>query len=118
VKEMPVPGGCWIAHAITRLVEEAPAFCVFNGIRLEAEVGVTEDSVWEQWTTKTQKRAKENEEKEAAEKAKRSANWIWAIRRNERLRVLQRIRELSHLSIDQIIQRIEKEKVSDDAPDT
>jgi hypothetical protein len=48
MKEMEVGAGERVDRAIARLVTQAPAFCVFNGAKLEALKGATEDDVWAQ----------------------------------------------------------------------
>lgn len=50
MKEIEVEAGEWIGSAVRRLVASAPAFCVFNNVRLEARPGESADDVWRQWT--------------------------------------------------------------------
>src|ERR1039458_4392076 len=45
MKEMPVDAGRNIGAVLRQLLKEAPAFCIFNDIRIEAHEGETLDQV-------------------------------------------------------------------------
>ncbi len=117
MKELRVEGGNWIDSVITRLVAEAPAWCVFNDIRLEAGVGATKDSVWDQWTSQSRALAEANKREEDQKRATDIAAWEARIRTDERKRIATWLRARYHDSYtDKIADLVELDQVKEYEP--
>jgi len=88
MKELIVEGGDTISRAAKKLVAEAPAFCVFNDIRLIADVGDTVESVLARYGAESQIIARINEEMRSRAETDRQATFVAQILNAERQRVV------------------------------
>jgi hypothetical protein len=110
---MRVDAGENASQAITRLVQQlVPSFCVFNGIRLEADHGATVESVLVQWNAACAERAQRFEAEKAADDADRQARFVAQIVRAERARIVALIRERATTEWDRA--RAELSRLADD----
>jgi hypothetical protein len=99
MKEIELVGGQDITSAIKRLVVHAPSFCVFNGIRIECEPGMTVEDVQANWERDIQRRQDEYAQSEEGRRHERER--VERIRRaNETL--AQTVRALDTLPFDDL----------------
>lgn len=65
MKKLPIEPGEHISHACKQLAKAAPAFMVFNDIRVEAAEGESAETLFSRWNAESIRRSEEHEASEA-----------------------------------------------------